>query len=158
MVSSPQVSPPKPLYAPLLTSIRATCPVHLILLDLITRTILSKQYKSLSSSLCSFLPSPVTSSLLGPYLRLVLLRNGRIRVYAFTDRIDGCGEGNLLRHKKGNIYWKTPRELLLLSSSLSSSSSPLRRVFILTFLRNTMSLGNIVLQLFCCYYSRCLYH
>ena len=27
------------------------------------------------------------------------------------------------------------------------------RVFILIFLRQTMSLGNAVLQLFCCYYS-----
>jgi len=42
------------------------------------------------------------------------------------------------------------------SSSSSLSSSPLRRVFILIFLRQTMSLGNIVLQLFCCYYSWCL--
>jgi len=47
--------------------------------------------------------------------------------------------------------------LLLLSSSSSSSSSPLCRVFILTFLRKTMSLGSRVLQLFCCYYSWCLY-
>ena len=48
--------------------------------------------------------------------------------------------------------------LLLLSSSSSSSSSyPLCRVFILIFLRQTMSLGNTVLQLFCCYYSWCLY-
>ena len=31
------------------------------------------------------------------------------------------------------------------------------RVFILIFLRQTMSLGNTVLQLFCCYYSWCLY-
>ena len=44
--------------------IHATCPAHLILLDLITRTILSEQYRSLSSLLCSFLYSPVTSSLL----------------------------------------------------------------------------------------------
>jgi hypothetical protein len=44
---------------------------------------------------------------------------------------------------------------LLLSSS--SSSSPLCRVFILIFLTQTVSLGNTVLQLFCCYYSRCLY-
>ena len=42
--------------------------------------------------------------------------------------------------------------LLLLSSS-SSSSSPLCRVFIFIFLRQTMFLGNTVLQLFCCYYS-----
>jgi hypothetical protein len=38
----------------------------------------------------------------------------------------------------------------LSSSSSSSSSSPLCRVFILVFLRQTMSLGNTVLQLFCC--------
>jgi len=44
--------------------------------------------------------------------------------------------------------------LLLLSSSLSS---PLYRVFILIFLRQTMSLENTVLQLFCCYYSWCLH-
>ena len=47
--------------------------------------------------------------------------------------------------------------LLLLLLSSSSSSSPLCRVFILIFLRQTMSLGNSVLQLFCCYYSWCLY-
>ena len=34
-----------------------------------------------------------------------------------------------------------------------SSSSPLCRVFILIFLRQIMSLGKTVLQLFCCYYS-----
>ena len=47
--------------------------------------------------------------------------------------------------------------LLLLLLSSSSSSSPLCRVFILIFLGQTMSLGNTVLQLFCCYYSWCLY-
>ena len=50
---------------PLSSPIRATCPVHLILLDFITRTILGKEYKSFSSSLCNLLHSPVTSSLLG---------------------------------------------------------------------------------------------
>ena len=40
-------------------------PAHLILLDFITRTILGEQYRSFSSPLCSFLHSPVTSSLLG---------------------------------------------------------------------------------------------
>ena len=47
--------------------------------------------------------------------------------------------------------------LLLLLSSSSSLSSPLCWVFILIFLRQTISLGNTVLQLFCCYYSWCLY-
>jgi hypothetical protein len=35
----------------------ATCPAHLILLNLITCTILGEQYRSLSSWLCSFLHS-----------------------------------------------------------------------------------------------------
>jgi len=48
------------------TPIRATCPAHHIILYFITRSILGEQYRSLSSSLCSFLHSPVTSSLLGP--------------------------------------------------------------------------------------------
>ena len=47
-----------------LPPICATCLAHLILLDLITRTTLGEEYRSLSSSLCSFLHSPVTSSLL----------------------------------------------------------------------------------------------
>jgi len=46
--------------------IRATCPASLILLYLVLRKIFCEQYRSLSSSLCSFLHSPVTSSLLGP--------------------------------------------------------------------------------------------
>jgi hypothetical protein len=49
-----------------LSPIRATWPAQLILLDFITRTILGEEYRSLRSSLCSFLHSLVTSSLLGP--------------------------------------------------------------------------------------------
>ena len=56
-----------------------------------------------------------------------------------------------------NCYYNPPPLLLLLSSSSSSSSSPLCTVLILIFLRQTMSLGNTLLQLFCCYYSWCLY-
>jgi len=52
-----------PVYASPLPK-HATCTAHLILLDFITRTILGEQYRSLSSSLCSFLHSPVTSSIL----------------------------------------------------------------------------------------------
>ena len=68
MVSFPQACPPKPCMQ--FSPIRATCLAYLILLYFITRTILSEQYRWLSSSLCSFLHSPVTSSLLAPNILL----------------------------------------------------------------------------------------
>ena len=46
---------------------RATCLAHL---DLITRTILGDQYRSLSVLLCSFRHSPVSSSVLDPNILL----------------------------------------------------------------------------------------
>ena len=68
--SVPQVSPPKPCTRLSPPPIRATCPAHLTHLDFIIRTILGEQYRSLTSWLCSFFHSPVTSSLLGPNILL----------------------------------------------------------------------------------------
>ena len=68
----PSGFPIKTLYVPLLFPIQFTYSAHLILY-LITQTILDEEYRSLSSSLCSFLHSLFTSSLLGPDVFLSLL-------------------------------------------------------------------------------------
>ena len=62
--------PTKTLYMPLFSPIHATWPAHYIILGLITWTILGEEYRSLSSSLCNLLHSPVTLSFLGPNILL----------------------------------------------------------------------------------------
>jgi len=64
---NPEYTSPIPMHA--------TCPAHLILIDLITRTIFGEQYRSLSSSSCSVIYSSVTSSLLGPNILNTLFSN-----------------------------------------------------------------------------------
>ena len=63
--------PPKPCMLSLV-SMWPICPAHLTLLHLITVLIFGDE-KKWSSSLCSFLQPPVTSSLLGPHIPLSTL-------------------------------------------------------------------------------------
>ena len=78
----PSGFPTKILYMPLLSPTYATCPTHLILHDFITWTIMGEEYRSLSSSLCSFLHSLVTSSLLGPNILLYTLFSNTFSLYS----------------------------------------------------------------------------
>ena len=66
----------------------ATWLTNLILLDFIARTILAEQYRSLSSSLCSFLHSPVTSSLLAPNILLNTLFSNTISLRSLLNVSD----------------------------------------------------------------------
>jgi hypothetical protein len=68
----PSGFPTETMYTPLFCLIRATCPAYLIL-DLITRIVFGEQYRSLSSSLCRFLHTPVTWSLFGSNILLSTL-------------------------------------------------------------------------------------
>ena len=52
--------PTKALYDSLLSSIRATCTAHLILLGFIVRIVFGEEYRSVNSSLCSLHHSLVT--------------------------------------------------------------------------------------------------
>jgi len=61
--------PQQPLYEPLLSTIRAACPTHPILFDLVIWIIFGEEYRSLSS-FCSFHHSPVTLSFSGPNILL----------------------------------------------------------------------------------------
>jgi hypothetical protein len=61
------------IYELLFSPMRATCPIHLILLGLIILIILGKEYKSWNFSLCSFPHLSVTSSLFWANILLILL-------------------------------------------------------------------------------------
>ena len=87
-LSPSQVSSTNPLYEPLLYPIRATCPAHLILPDLITLLLFGEENRSSSSSLYSLLHSTVTLSLLGPNILLLTLFSNTLILCSFMSVID----------------------------------------------------------------------
>ena len=102
----PSGFPNKTLFTPLLSPILATWAAHLTLLDFITRTILGEEYRSLSSSLCTFLYSLVTSSHLGSNILLNTL---------FSNTISLRSSLNVRDHV--SHPYKTTGKIILFTSS-----------------------------------------
>jgi len=82
----PQVFPQTPVYTSPLP-LRVTCQAYLIFLHFITRRLLSEN-RSLSSSLCSFLHSLVSSTLLGPNILLSTLFSNTLTLRSFLNLSD----------------------------------------------------------------------
>ena len=82
VVSCAQISPPEPC-------MHSSSPPYMlhaqpVILNLITQIIFGEEYRSLSSSSCSFLRSPVTLSLLGPNIFLRNLFSNTVETYSQT--------------------------------------------------------------------------
>jgi hypothetical protein len=97
------------LYVFILSAIRDTCPAYLILLDLINLILLGEEYKLCRFSLCSFLQSPVTSSLFSPNILLSTLFSNILILYSSPN----------VRDQVSHPYRTTGKIILLYIKSLT---------------------------------------
>jgi hypothetical protein len=93
--------------------VHATCPAHLILIDLTYIMIHGNECKLWSSSMCNILHSPVTSSHLGPN---ILLR------YLFSNTLSLCSSFNV-RNQVSHPYKTGGRIMVLCISNFTSIES-----------------------------------
>ena len=85
--------------------VRATCPVKLIILYVITRIMFGEVYRSLCSSLCGLHHSPVTSSLLGPNIFLSTLFSKALILCSSLDVTDQLSHPDMTTGKIVVLYY-----------------------------------------------------
>ena len=110
--SFPQVSTPKPItqfYSPPYVLHASS---HLILLDLITGTIKGNKYRSLRSSLCSFLHSPIILFVIGSNILLSILFSNTLRLHSsltVSDQVSHWYSSSRLWLGGGVLGWAQVR-------------------------------------------------